>query len=133
MFFRKILSAGLFVGISSLPLFAYGANALTIKNNTGQDSTAVINNGGCSANLMGEAGITRAHQERTIESFYVWYACYANPHNCKADVYMTSDCSGPRIATVLFDTDTGIKNISMLSNNYAFIGNGFRVEINGGV
>jgi hypothetical protein len=131
--FKKIIFTGLFLGISSLPLLAHAANSLTIKNNTPQDSTAIINNGSCSANALGEKGITKGGGgENTIDSFVIWYACYSNPHNCKADVYMTNNCTGPKVATVLFDTDTGIKSITMLSNQYAFIGSGFSVTLNGG-
>lgn len=133
MSLKKILSTGLFaISISGMSILAHGANSLTIVNNTAQDSTAIINNGGCSASVLGEKGITRAGKQNTIDSFIIWYACYASPANCKADVYMTSNCTGEKIATVVFDTNTGIKSISMLSNDYAFIGTGFSVHLNGG-
>lgn len=119
-----------FIAACSMPLIAQAAD-LTIVNNTNRDSTSVINNGACST-ILGEHGITRAHSTNVVPSMTVAFACLMNRSNCRADVYMTNNCSGPVVATAFFDVKTGIKSVTMYDNSYAVSGGGFGITITGG-
>lgn len=119
MITKKILPLSLaslcFVSVSML------AHAdLQITNNTNHASTAVINHGDCSSILLGSAGITEAHKSTRVSDWGLWWACKDSPHDCIADVYMTTDCaaSGTKVATVLFDTIAGIQSVANFSNEY---------------
>lgn len=107
---RKIIW-GLIVGAAmSLPVVAQ-ANDLTTVNNSNHDSTCVVNNGPCSTILGEKYGVTKAHSTNTIPSSKVWLACVRDTKNCKANVYMTNNCSGPVVGTVTLNTDTGVTNV----------------------
>lgn len=118
--------------IASAPLMAQ-AGSLTVVNNTDHDSTTITNshkpNPMCSANLPGGKGITRAHTTNVIPENTVNIACIKDKQNCKADVYMTNNCSGPMIATVIFDIKSGIKSVTMLNDKYNISGSGFYITI----
>ena len=126
----KIIFAGLTtLSISTVSFLAH-AGDLHLMNNTDFDSTSYINGFACS-DMLGESGITRAHQPNTIGDSLVRVACMFNSSDCVADVYMTPDCSGEKVATVTFSVDDGIKNITMLSNKYSIVKNGpFDVAMN---
>jgi hypothetical protein len=102
------------------------ANDLIINNRTDLDSASVINHGLCSDRL-GEVGITRAHTENhVVPSSIIKIACTFGKHPCRADVYMSANCAAPKIATILFDIDTGIVGVPK-SDDPRFIlsGSGF--------
>lgn len=130
MFKQSFLSGLLFASLT-LPVLSH-ANALTIRNNTNFDSTSKINDGPCSSSILGAKGVTKAHSTNVISDKMILLACYANRSNCKADVFMTNNCSGPQIATVVFDVNTGVKSVSMQSNNYTISAQGFSITLNGG-
>lgn len=113
---KKKLVAGLLFGLS---LNVYAVSNLVIVNQTNADSTARINGGLCSNDIPGGGGITYAHSTNTISASVIGGACFFTPHNCRADVYMTDDCSGPMIGSVLFDKNTGVQSISSTSSSYA--------------
>jgi hypothetical protein len=93
----------------SLPLGA-SANNLTIRNYTNYDSTCKINN--VCSDFLRDAGITRAHDlNHQIKESVVRLICN-NSSNCTADVYMTSNCSGVKAATVVFDVNSGTKSVT---------------------
>lgn len=118
---RMILATALF---AIAPLTA-NAGDLIVNNHTDYDSTSIINNGSCST-ILGEMGISRKHTDHNVvPDSKVRFACFLNKKNCKADVYMSANCTGPKIATVLFDVDTGIKSIQMLDPKFQIIGSGF--------
>jgi hypothetical protein len=129
---KKMLSIGL-LAIS----FSTASHAvLNIMNNSNKDSTAIINGGMCSSAALGDSGITKAHSPNTISDFVIWYTCRATPHDCKADVYMTKDCyasGASKVATVVFDTQIGIKSISSFSDEFIVSGSAFSMQINDGV
>jgi len=104
---------------------------LTISNQTQHDSTCVINDGACST-ILGESGVTHPHQTNVISSNKIKFACLLNRSNCKADVYMTANCTGPKIATVIFDTNSGIKTTTMYDNSYAINHEAFTITLSGG-
>lgn len=127
-FNKKVLSALVMASVS-MPIFA---SDLTIKNHTSKDSTSVMNNGPCS-NILGAPGITKAHTDNPVPEATIKKACIFNKTNCKAEVHMTNDCSGPTVATVIFDINTGIKSVTMAQGtSYTVTGNGFTALITEG-
>jgi|GEM_PF-3191568 len=100
-----------------LPFSSKAAN-LVIDNQTFFPSTSQINNQSknaqCSKDIP-DYGITPPHTKNTIPSGIVFAACLANLKSCTAEVHMSNDCTGPIIATVVFDFYNGIKSIA---NNY---------------
>lgn len=110
-------------------------NDLTTINCTKFPSTTITNKGVCS-DILGDVGVTPPDcKPHIVEASKVKFACFANKHNCSADVYMTNHCNKggeSKIATVKFDIDTGIKSIVMDDPSYSITGEGFRVSINGG-
>lgn len=116
----------------AIPSFAM-ANDLTIINNTNAESTSVINNGACS-NILGPAGVTHAHSTNVVTEAFITKGCIFNKNNCKAEVHMTNNCTGPVIANVIFDVKTGIKQIETVANSdgYVVSGSGFTASFDGG-
>jgi hypothetical protein len=116
----------------SLPLVANAS--LTVINNTNQDSTSVINNTCSSA--IGSTGITKKHTTNTVPDMAIQLVCGFTPHNCVADVRMTTDCSGASVATISFDVSTGIKTATLSAAGqqagYSISAQGFSVQLNGG-
>lgn len=137
MFLQKKISTYFFtLSLCSLPLYAHAA--ISIINNTGQNSTAVINGTCSSMSILGESGITKAHSSNTISDTVLWWACHSTPSNCIADVYMSTDCGlsgAKKVATILYDEDAGIKSINMYSKEYQFTvsNGGSTVLLNGGL
>lgn len=117
---------------ATLPLQAKAADLIT-HNLTDFDSTSIINNGACST-ILGATGTTHAHSTNVVPSAKVKFACLANIHNCKADIYMTPNCnksgSAP-VATVYFDVDTGLKSdkTQIHDTKFAISGTGFETTI----
>ena len=93
--------------LATLAMAKPAASDLTIHNNTDFASTSKSNHGGCSYKLA--HGITEPHTTNTVDKTTVGLACMASPTDCVTDIYITRDCSGPIIATITFDTQTGIK------------------------
>lgn len=129
MDFKNLFISGMAALSIALP---FSANAtLTIINNTSQDSTSIINNGACSSSLPG--GITRAHSINVVPDIIINSACFFTPHNCKADIYMTNNCSGLKISTATFDTTIGITSVTPAIGGYQIVRNGpFSITMNGG-
>ena len=124
MFFRKITFTSLLTVGICLPLLAQAD--LTLNNNTKQDSTSRINGGLCTSSIpvlvkLG-IGIAKAGTSITIKTPELKVACFANETNCRADVYMTADCSGPIISTAILDASSGLKSISPPINGYKLVG-----------
>ena len=110
------------------------ASDLTLINHSNHDSTSVMNNGPCSADILGDKGVTRAHSINVVPDKILNTACILNKLNCKAEVHMTSDCTGPIIATVILDVKKGIKSITPSKNTdgYTVTGSGFTATVDGG-
>lgn len=133
MLVKKSLFSGLLAIGISLPLFAQAAD-LTIVNNTYCPSTTITNNGACST-ILGDSGVTKPHSTNVVTAAKIFIACIVNQKNCKADIYMTDDCTGPKVATVTFDIyDAGIKSILNYNTKikYAVSGSSFHAELDGG-
>lgn len=129
MFKKKIVGLTI-TAIISLPMLSF-AGDLTLVNDTNRDSTCVINNGACST-ILGSSGVTKAHTTNTVAESKINLACILNRSNCKADVYMTDNCSGPIVGTVILDTKTGIKSVQMHDASYTITGSAFSVTLSGG-
>jgi len=131
MSIKKIASTGLLsLSLTGIPFLAHAE--LRINNHSNSDSTAVINNGTCSSSALGAAGITEAHSTNTVSDFIIWYTCRSSPHDCRADVYMTRDCyasGASKVASVVFDTQIGIKSIDNFSDKYLISGSGFSIDL----
>ena len=131
MFNKKCFSVVMIaIGMGAAGIAAAKSD-LTIINNTNYDSTSIINNGACST-ILGDSGITRAHSTNVVSAMKIAMACFTNPANCKADVYMTANCSGPVVATVIFDTKTGIKSKTVYDQSFVLTGGGFHIILDGG-
>src|SRR3990167_5526407 len=116
--------------ICSIPLCVQAGN-LTVVNNTNFDSTTITNNFSCSDHLPGGKGITKAHSTNVIPENTVNVACIRNKDNCKADVYLTANCTGPMVATVIFDVKNGIKSVAVHDSKYKISGTGFYITLDG--
>ncbi|HSW70594.1 MAG TPA: hypothetical protein VLH77_01285 [Gammaproteobacteria bacterium] len=118
----KLLGTTLTFCALALP-FTAQAN-LTIDNQTFFPSTCKINNQSghaqCS-NTIPVYGITQPHSKNIIPQGIIWGACLANLHACTAEVYMTNNCTGPVIATAVFDISSGIKTINNLYGEEGFM------------
>jgi hypothetical protein len=129
---KSILASALAIGVSLISAQSFAAQSLTIMNNTNQDSTSRINGGLCST-VFGSDGVTKAHSTHVVDSKLVALACMGNSSNCKAEIYMTNNCSGSVVGTAIFDTNTGIKSIDVTSDTYKFGIEPFKITIDGGV
>jgi hypothetical protein len=126
-FKKTMLAAGL--AILSVPLLALANTPdLIIHNNTDLPSTSVINGSICSNFLPGNVGITQPHSTNNVPGVTVHSACWANRENCRAVIYMTPDCSGPVIGTVVISTTSGVKSIEV-NGGYSISGNGFEITL----
>lgn len=105
------------------------ANPLTIVNNTSEFSTSVTNNTFCSSRIPGGSGITKPHSTNVVSDFSLRLACTGHLDNCKSEVYMTDNCTGPKVAEVDFSVYTGIKNVIALDPRYNMTGTGFNAQI----
>lgn len=130
---KKIIFTSLLaISMSSVSMMAT-AGDLNLINNTDLDSTSIINNGMCSSSLLGKDGITKAHDTNKIAGGLVKMACFriADPkaENCSADVYMSNDCSGKKVATVILDISSGVKSITMHGEGYKISASGFNIQM----
>ena len=130
MFVKKSFATALFTIGLSLPLFAHAE--LVIKNNTKEFSTSRINDGYCSSEILGDDGVTKPGDTKKVDNGRLFFACRDNLEDCKADVYMTNNCTGDLITTVIFSFWTGIKSATPPKNGYSISFNGFYVELSGG-
>jgi hypothetical protein len=126
---RKITLFSSLLLSASLLAMPMTANAdLTIVNNTDSDSTCIVNDGMCS-NELGDQGITHAHTSNLILQIELYIACGSNTSNCKADVYMSSNCSGPKVGTVILDINQGISQLTSTGAYKITSADPFQVQI----
>lgn len=130
---KKALISFIAVGISSISINALAQDLYT-TNNTKLDSTCRTNDNLCSTDILGAAGITKAGEQRKKTSgTQLKLACIKNLRDCKADIYMSNNCSGNKIATIKFDTlGNGVKSIEINDPQYNITGNNFEITISGG-
>jgi len=131
----KFIKIGALTLISTLalatPFIAYASQQkiwVEVINNTNEDSTAIINDHTCSTTL-GIKGITKAHSINFVDIITGVFACSETPDSpCKADVYMTNDCSGDKIATLFYERNVGIVSVQP-HGSYKVAGSGYVVTI----
>jgi len=134
MSLMKTTLKGLIAIALSLPAISFAMeDFLTITNATKLDSTSKSNGLFCSTKL-GNIGITRAGTTNYVQRRLVFLACANNPTNCQTEVYLTTNCSGPSIATVIMDARNvpeavGLKSFTMHDSHYNIEGAGFTIAI----
>jgi len=131
---QKIVTTTLLAaGLCSASTFAFAG--LVLVNNTNLDSTSYIHGtiNICSSALPGGVGVTKAHSTNDkITDATVRLACGRHTTDCAADVYMTTNCSGNKIATAVLDVKTGVKSVTMHSTEYKITASGFHIQLDGG-
>jgi hypothetical protein len=130
MAMNKVISSVLLaISISSVSMASQAA--LTLVNNTNRDSTSIINSGVCSSKLPN--GITPAHTTNVVGDTVIKLACIKDKTNCTADVFMTRDCSGNRIARVSFNVNTStVTSVAMNTSEYKISVDGLKITLDGG-
>ena len=120
----------------ALPMSAMAAN-LNITNNTKFDVTTTINDKICSSSQpLGELGITHPGQTTHLTHEQVSAACILNESNCKADIHLSNDCTGPVIGTVylynnvLSPSSSHILGKTMYDAHYDVVANGLNIQLN---
>lgn len=106
---KKILVSLLTIaGIGFTPIASYAAHEIHIHNGTSDPSASRMNGGLCSSFILGDGGVTKAGESKTIPGLQVDLACGHKPE-CYADVYLSRDCKTKLIATVHLNTATGFE------------------------
>lgn len=118
------------LGTLTLASVPFAAQAdITIHNNTNSPATASVSISPCS-NAAGDRGIIMPHSSITIPDFLVGLYCTSD---CKAQVFMSRNCSGKSIATVVGNVKQGVKSIDNHNvNGFRLAGNGKDISIEGG-
>ncbi len=120
------------LGAVTLSITPFAAFAdLTIKNNTNSPATAFAGNSPCS-NAAGDRGVMQPHGQVVIPDFLVGMYCTSD---CKAQVFMSKNCSGKSIATIVANKREGVKSIinnDNSTNAYHIEGRGNTISIEGG-
>ena len=87
------------------------ATGFLIANNTDKNFTVNINQA-CSV----EFGIINAHSTKIISEAAFNNACKGTPLYCEAKIYHSDNCSGEKVANVVFDTTIGVKEITVVGH-----------------
>ena len=117
------------VALSVSPIAAFAD--LHISNNSNSPATALAGMSPCSS-AAGTRGVIKAHGEISVPDFLVGMYC---KKDCQAHVFMTKNCSGKSIATVVANMHDGVKSIQNSDNSpdgYRVVGSGKNVAIEGG-
>ncbi len=130
---KKFVKLSVVLSALALPMSAL-ADSLTIVNNTNAYITSTVNPGTsgslCSSSMPGGYGITPPHSTKSIPSLAVVAACgFSHQHDCKADIHLSNDCSGPAIGRAMFDTSKGILEAGSNDTNYHITYSGFTATI----
>lgn len=126
----KMISTSLLaLGVSCGSMYAQAAASdLTLINNTDHESTAILNNNHICSSWLGV--VTHPHDKSTVSASTLDLACGKNAAFCRADVYLTKDCSGPIVGVVYFDiTNLGFISRSMNDSSYDIKGARFTVSM----
>ena len=123
--------------ISVTPIVAFAADNLEIWNNTTSDISFKINQGDCSATILGKDGLVKAQNWNSVDIGAVTSLCGNNATNCVVDLYTTGDCSGPIVGSATMDTSKGISAVDSKKVNGIFVskkqdGRLFSISIIGG-
>jgi hypothetical protein len=94
------------VCLISLPIMVNAA-AITITNHTDSYGTGKIN-GTCS-NFIGDKGVIQPGQELTVPQEIFDSLCFGM--TCTAEIYLSKNCRGNKVAVAKIDPSSGIKSI----------------------
>lgn len=112
-----------------MPLLSYAHISLTVSNNTEKPATAYIGTKFCSGDY-GAMGIIEKHTKKAIPQFVIDTYC---GKACDVKIYMTTDCSGEKVATLSVDKQKGIVNIINHDvDGYVVSGGGNYGQVDGG-
>jgi hypothetical protein len=101
---------------------------MVIRNNTDLPVTARI--GRLCSSIVGNLGIVYPRSSLVVTQHYYDNMGIFCPSSCDADVYVSNNCSGTKIATVNFSKEDGITNIrNEVVDLYAVNGGGFEIVI----
>lgn len=126
MKFKNILMLGA-IAFCTTSVAAYAD--MTIANNTNSVATAYAGSSPCS-NAAGERGIIQPHGSVQVPDFVIGIYC---THNCTAEVFMSKNCSGKSIASVIANKKDGVVSITNHDvDGYRVVGAGKSVAVEGG-
>ena len=100
-----IVAAVMSASLLTLPALAQADN-FKIINSTHSELSFSINN-----NCENEFSSIPAHSNTIISDKDFKNACKHDLHNCIAEIYTDNYCSGEHVATVVLDTDGGLKQV----------------------
>jgi len=127
----SIAVAALSIATTAVYANTTGKYDITIANNSNAAATAFAGNSPCS-NAAGKKGIIQPHSQVTVPGFAIGMYCTAD---CVAKVYMSENCTGKSIASVVVNIKEGIKSIQNTDDSespYRVVGGGTYVSIEGG-
>lgn len=124
---KKLLALFSALSFGIAPLAAHAD--FTIYNNTNYPATASVATSPCS-NAAGERGIIQPHGNVVVPDWAAGLYCTLD---CKAQVYMSRNCSGRSAATVIGNTRVGVKKVENHNiNGFSVTANGKTIVIQGG-
>ncbi|ARG97552.1 hypothetical protein B6N58_07675 [Legionella micdadei] len=97
---------------------------LTVSNDAENYTFAYkVNQGDCSADLMGVAGIIEPKKWAQIGGAALSSLCGTNTANCKIDFYMSKNktCEDKPVGTALFDVNKGLVSLTNNKVNGFFV------------
>ena len=129
-----LFSSLLFVSFYSSSIITF-ASDIQIYNDTNFFATSRINGGKCSNEPpLGNDGVTQPCQKPHIVSEKLLnLVCWKNKTPCTADVYLTNNCTGPVIATVLVNLKENTLNIPWHDDRYVITHDGFKINFSDGL
>lgn len=97
----------------TMPLMVSAAE-ISITNNTDNYGTGSIN-GTCS-NIAGDKGVINPGQTLTVPQIAFDMLCFGM--DCTADIYLTKNCTGKKVATADIDPDDGILSVNLIDKEH---------------
>lgn len=97
----------------SMPLMASAAD-IDITNNTDNYGTGSIN-GTCST-IAGDKGVISPGQTLTVPQIAFDMLCFGM--DCTADIYLSKNCTGKKVATADIDPDDGIISVNLIDKEH---------------
>lgn len=116
-------AASIFVALPTIALAD-----ITVNNASNAFATANMDFSPCSS-IVGDAGMMKPKTNLTVPKAVTDMYCGIKP--CQANVYLSKNCSGKKIAVVTVDKDKGVIDIKNYSADYAFSGSGNSIVLNG--
>lgn len=131
MFLQKRMLSTIACVVMNLPFIANADPSLTTTNNTNYNSAVKVISSPikpCSGQI-GE--YTPAHQEKTTTWNNVKILCLGSGSLCRAEIYMTKDCTGAAVAVASLDlSNPNVTVEQILNSSYNITANGTHVFLN---